>query len=43
APIVLCSGELNCMTNQIEGKFNPKCGSLARIGLPLVDFAPETA
>ena len=41
--MTLCSGVLNCMTNQMEGKLSPKCGSLAKIGLPEYDLLPETA
>ena len=43
APEALCFGELSCITNQIEGRLSPRCGSFASIGFPVADFAPETA
>ena len=43
APNALCCGVASCITNQMEGKLRPKCGSFANMGLPEYDLLPEIA
>ncbi len=42
-PYTFTVGELSCISYQMDGKLNSRCGSLHRIGAPLLVFVPFTA
>src|SRR5688500_16180979 len=43
APYALNSGVCICTSNHSEGRLSDRCGSLQRIGLPLLVLVPATA
>ncbi len=42
-PNVFFSGVASCMANHMDGRFKPRCGSLARMAFPVADFEGATA